>query len=227
MSKLIVIDGLDGSGKATQVQQLAHILQEKHYRVRQITFPDYEHGSSALVKMYLNGEIAKTPEQVNAYAAASFYACDRYISFHTGWKSDYHSDAIILADRYVSSNAIHQMVKLPMDEWDEFLKWLYHYEYTCLGVPREDNVIYLDVDPKISQRLITQRYHGNENKRDIHEQNVHYLIQCRQAAMYAAQKLRWRVLHCDDGEKLFSIDYITSKLQKMLGEILHDDQIIA
>ncbi|MDE5600845.1 MAG: deoxynucleoside kinase, partial [Oscillospiraceae bacterium] len=166
MKKLIVIDGLDGSGKATQTDLLTKKLTDVGKDIVKITYPNYENKSSALVKMYLNGEISDNPSDINAYAAASFYACDRYIGYQTEWKNDYLNGKIIIADRYVSSNAIHQMVKLPMHEWDDFLKWLYDYEFVKLGLPREDKLIYLDMDPLISQKLINSRY-GKEDKKDI------------------------------------------------------------
>ncbi len=83
--KLIVIEGLDGSGKATQAKLLAQHLARQGMPVREITFPDYDSDSSALVKMYLAGQFGQKPDDVNAYAASSFYAVDRYASYKTDW----------------------------------------------------------------------------------------------------------------------------------------------
>ena len=113
--KLIVVEGLDGSGKATQTALLEQAQQQKQ-TVRRVSFPDYKEMSSALVKMYLNGDFGSAPQSVNAYAASSFYAVDRYASYKRFWQRDYESGAVILADRYVTSNAIYQMVKLPKEE---------------------------------------------------------------------------------------------------------------
>ena len=128
MNKLIVIEGLDGSGKATQAKLLTSTLQEMGRTVRQVSFPDYESDSSALVKMYLAGEFGTSPSDVNAYAASSFYAVDRYASFKKDWEKDY-AEGIIVADRYTTSNAIHQCSKLPQEQWDGYLDWLFDFEY--------------------------------------------------------------------------------------------------
>ena len=109
--KLIVMEGLDGSGKATQTGLLCQYLESRGRRVRHIEFPDYREPSSALVKMYLNKEFGSNPGDVNAYAASSFYAVDRYASFLRFWRKDYLSGATIVADRYTTSNAVYQMVK--------------------------------------------------------------------------------------------------------------------
>ena len=169
--RLIVIDGLDGSGKTTQFDIIKEILGKK-YSVKAISFPDYDQPSSTLVKMYLDGELAHDASEINAYAASSFYAVDRYASYKMFWEKNYNNGEIILASRYVSSNAIHQMAKLDESEWDKYLEWLMDYEYDKLGLPRPDHVIFLDMPVEISQRLMTERYNGDESKKDIHEANV-------------------------------------------------------
>ena len=151
--KLIVIEGLDGSGKATQAKLLADTLAQKGENVRKITFPDYESDSSALVKMYLKGEFGSKPGDVNAYAASAFY-----------------------------SNGIHQCSKLGEDEWDSYLQWLDDFEYKKLGIPAPDVVIYLKADTDISQKLMTGRYGGDESKKDIHEGDLEYLRRSQKAA---------------------------------------------
>ena len=163
--KLIVLEGLDGSGKATQAKLLEAHLKEQGFSVREITFPNYESDSSALVKMYLAGQFGQHPDDVNAYAASSFYAVDRYASYKTSWGSYYEQGGVIIADRYTTSNAVHQCSKLPPEEWEQFLHWLFDYEFHLLGLPAPDCVIYLQVDPAVSQKLMTQRYHGDESKR--------------------------------------------------------------
>lgn len=163
--KLIVLEGLDGSGKATQAKLLAEHLAAQGVPVQKITFPDYASDSSALVKMYLAGQFGQHPDDVNAYAASSFYAVDRYASYKTSWGSFYEQGGVIIADRYTTSNAVHQCSKLPQKQWEEYLHWLFDYEFRLLGLPAPDRVIYLQVDPAVSQRLMTQRYHGDESKR--------------------------------------------------------------
>ena len=150
--KLIVIDGLDGSGKTTQSQLLyAYMQQHSSQGVRLISFPDYENPSSALVKMYLRGDFGKTAQQVSAYAASSFYAVDRFASYRLYWELDYLGGKDILATRYTTSNMIQQMGKLPQQQWDTFLTWLKDYEYEKMGLPVPDQVIFLDMDPDKSE----------------------------------------------------------------------------
>lgn len=214
--KLIVIDGLDGSGKTTQSQRVADALRAKGTPVRLISFPDYGEESSALVRMYLNGEFSASPSGVNAYAASSFYAVDRYASFKKHWEKDYLSGHTILATRYVSSNAIHQMCKLPESEWGGYLQWLSDFEYGRLGLPRPDRIIFLNMSRAVADRLILSRYHGDEGKKDIHEKDRAYLASCQRTAAYAAQAEGWSVVDCDDGEAPLPLDAITKKILSLL-----------
>ena len=149
MGQLIIFEGLDGSGKGTQTKLTAQRLQQQGYDLRQITFPDYESESSALVRMYLSGAFGDKPDDVNAYAASSFYAVDRYASYKTGWGEFYREGGLVLSDRYTTSNAVHQCSKLPPMHWDGFLNWLFDFEYKKFGIPAPDAVVYLAVDPEV------------------------------------------------------------------------------
>ena len=194
--KIIVIEGLDGSGKATQTALLCQRLDELGKKPRRLSFPDYEQPSSALVKMYLNGEFGCDASQINAYAASSFYAVDRYASYIRFWREEYEMGGLMVADRYTTSNAIYQMAKSPKDQWNNYLLWLQDYEYEKLSLPRPDFVIYLDMPNDISQKLMSGRYHGDESKKDLHESNLAFLLQCREAALYSAERLGWAVIPC-------------------------------
>ena len=220
MSRLIVLDGLDGSGKSTQLERLNGYFSEKNIQYRQISFPDYEQPSSALVTMYLNGEFGGSPDAVNAYAASSFYAVDRYASYKKFWQQDYESSKLILAARYTTSNAIHQMGKLPREEWDSYLTWLEEYEYGLLQLPRPDRVLFLDMPLEISQRLLSGRYGGAEEKKDIHERNIAYLKTCRESALYAAEKLNWKVISCGENGEPFTPEQITETLREAISDII-------
>jgi len=217
--KLVVIDGLDGSGKTTQFELIQKRLEYKNMTA--ISFPDYDQPSSALVKMYLSGEFSSSVEGVNAYAASSFYAVDRYASYKKFWENNYKGGDLVLASRYVSSNIIHQMVKLPHDEWDIYLDWLYDYEFVKLGLPMPNKVIFLDMPIKISQSLMTSRYNGDNTKKDIHEKDVKYLQKCREAALYAAGKLNWNIIKCSDGVNPYNIDKINNEIRDIIFEVLN------
>lgn len=220
MNRLIVLDGLDGSGKSTQLERLNGYFAEKGVQYRQISFPDYDQPSSALVSMYLRGEFGGSAAAVNAYAASSFYAVDRYASFKKFWQEAYESGRLILAARYTTSNAIHQMSKLPREEWDTYLTWLEDYEYRLLGLPRPDRVLFLDMPLDISQRLLSERYGGAEEKKDIHERDMAYLKTCRESALYAAERLGWQVISCGENGEAFSVEAITRKLIESIEDLV-------
>ncbi|MCD8328582.1 MAG: deoxynucleoside kinase [Ruminococcus sp.] len=213
---LVVIEGLDGSGKSTQFEIVDKLLSDRNTPHKSISFPDYDNPSSALVKMYLGGEFSKNAAGVNAFAAASFYAVDRYASYKLYWEKAYKSGDLILASRYVTSNAIYQMVKCEKSEWDSFLNWLFDYEYERLGLPKPDSVIFLDMPISVSQKLLSARYDGDENKKDIHEVDVEFLKRCREAALYTAEKFNWSIIQCSDGEDPYSKEKITSEIMKII-----------
>lgn len=212
--KLIVVDGLDGSGKATQTELLVEALKKRGYPVMKVSFPNYESDSSALVRMYLHGDFGSKPSDVNAYAASAFYAVDRYASYKSEeWGKFYDNGGIVIADRYTTSNAIHQCAKLPMEERMGFLYWLYSFEYGYLKIPMPNEVFYLMVEPEISQKLMTERYHGDETKKDIHEGNIGFMKASYEAARLCINfTTPWVVVHCDDGQKMRSIDDIQKEL---------------
>lgn len=212
IGKLIVIEGLDGSGKATQSELLEQALQMQSFPVLRVSFPNYESESSALVKMYLHGDFGSDPGDVNPYAASAFYAVDRYASYKQLWGRFYQQGGIVLADRYTTSNAIHQCSKLPEDQWDDFLSWLFVFEYQQMGVPAPDHVFYLRTDPEVSQKLMTSRYQGHEEKKDIHERNLDYLARSRLAADYCAKTLGWQTVQCSPNGVLRTVEDIHQEL---------------
>lgn len=218
---LIVIEGLDGSGKATQAQLLTASLQAEGVKVRKVSFPDYGSPSSSLVKMYLGGEFGDKPSDVNAYAASSFYAVDRFASFKKDWEKEWR-DGVIIADRYTTSNAIHQCSKLPDSAWDSYLDWLFDYEYRLLGIPEPNLVIYLHVDPAVSQKLLAQRYEGHMEREDIHEKDREYLARCEKAAAYCAQKLGWKTIECTAGGEMRTIEEIHNEVLSLADACLKD-----
>lgn len=200
---LIVLEGLDGSGKSTQFRLLVEAFSTRSGQVREVKFPDYGSPSSSLVKMYLNGEFGGDPGDVNPYAASSFYAVDRFASFQKDWQADYRAGKTILADRYVTSNYIYQMGKLPETQWEGYLDWVEDFEYGKLGLPRPDKVIFLDMPVEVSQRLLSRRYQGDEGKKDIHESHLDFLKRCAACARFAGERLGWEMIPCaKDGEPL-------------------------
>ena len=219
MGKLVVIEGLDGSGKATQTKLVAESLCAAGMPVKQVTFPDYASDSSALVKMYLGGVFGDGPDAVNPFAASAFYSVDRYASFKTSWEAFYTTGGVVLADRYATSNAIHQCAKLPRQQWQAFIDWLEDFEYEKLGIPKPDVVVYLDVEPDVSQKLMLKRY-GDESKKDIHEKDVGYLKKCRETAAWCAGALDWKTLVCSHHGEMMDVNTITKSLVEIIREAL-------
>ncbi len=215
--KLIVLEGLDGSGKSTQIELLRERLSGE---VRYVKFPAYESESSALVRMYLGGEFGSKPNDVNAYAASAFYAVDRYASFKTDWGKAYLNGATVVCDRYATSNAVHQASKLNGEDRDKYLDWLYDFEFSKLGIPKPDAVVFLDMPIEVSQKLMTGRYSGDEGKKDIHERDTAYLEHCRQAALYAAERLGWSVIRCAEGDSPRSREAISDDVFSVVKAIL-------
>ncbi|MBQ3133930.1 MAG: thymidylate kinase [Clostridia bacterium] len=223
MGRLIVLEGLDGCGKSTQLARLDAYLRESGAPYRQISFPDYEQPSSALVREYLAGRYGDKPEDVNAYAASSFYAVDRYASFKQFWEADYAADALILAARYVTSNGIYQMCKLPQSEWDAYLSWLEDYEYDRLGLPRPDEVLFLDMPLKLSKQLVMSRYQGDSAKKDVHERDDAFMRHCHEAARYMAARQNWTMVPCSADGQILPMDAITQDLLQRVSRWLPEN----
>lgn len=199
MPKLIAIEGLDGSGKGTQSLILADKLTEMGYRVCTMSFPDYESEGSAPVRMYLGGELGSSPDDVNAYAASALFCADRLVSWKSKWEKEFTDKTVMIANRYTTANAYHQLSKLPREHWDAFLDWLYDFEFARVGLPKPDLVICLLNPPEAAISLIEKRCRETGVKKDIHEADAEYLRRCYEAAEYAAKKLGWTAISCVDG----------------------------
>ena len=219
--KLIVIEGLDGSGKSTQEELLKKRLSDAGVKVNFIKLPNYDDPACELVKEYLAGRFGKKPGDVNAYAASSFFAVDRYVSYNCYWKEAYQNGEVFLADRYTTSNAYHQLTKTDKADWDSYLEWLEDFEYKKMGIPKPDAVIYLDMPIEVSQKLMTGRYNGDESKKDIHEKDVEYLNHCREAADYACKKLGWERVECSSSGEPLPIEIISDSIFKYVMKVLN------
>ena len=217
MGKLIAIDGLDGSGKGTMSERLYLHLQQSGTNVRKISFPMYDNKSSFAVKMYLDGELGQNPSDTDGYAASTLFAVDRYLSFRTDWGAFVKEEGTVtIADRYTSANAVHQLSKLPREEWDGVLAWLYDFEHRKLALPVADLTVYLEMPPRISRELIRRRSAETGRKIDIHEKDADYLDRCYEAALYAADKLGWKVLPCFEGDGPRDMDLIFADLLNLV-----------
>ena len=220
MGKLIVLEGLDGSGKSTQLSLLEMALQKMNINFKTVSFPEYDLPSCAPVKMYLAGEFGTKPNDVNAYAASLFYAVDRFASLKKNWGEFYQNGGIILAGRYTTSNAIHQTSKLDESEWADYLDWLEELEYTKVGIPKPDKVIYLNVPVEVSQGLLSSRYEGDEAKKDIHERDVNYLLHCHKAAEFAKVRFSWDNVECYENGVMRSRESIANEILSLVLPVI-------
>lgn len=187
--KLIVIDGLDGAGKATQSKLLVDHLNKLGKPASIVSFPSYGHDSAHMVESYLQGKFGEDPNMVDAYTASSFYSIDRSLTFKYGeFGSFYNNGGIIIADRYINSNVIHQGSKIidnilerdiadcAFDEkFISFINWIFDLEINRFGIPKPDMIIFLESSERSNHKMIDSR---NE-KNDIHEKNYEYLEKCR------------------------------------------------
>ncbi|MGN0649690.1 MAG: dTMP kinase [Oscillospiraceae bacterium] len=209
--RLIVLEGLDGCGKSTQLERVAEHFKQREIPHRVVSFPNYNSPSGQVISEYLAGKIPCEGE-TGAYAAGSFYAADRYISWSTDWKHSYERGEVILCGRYTTSNAIYQTAKLPADKRREYLNRLYNYEYVLLGLPKPDLVMYLDMPLEVSQKLLSKRYEGDESMKDIHESNLEFMKACRESAYFAAERGGWEIISCAQNGEPKPIEAITEEI---------------
>ncbi len=221
MGKLIVIEGLDGSGKGTQSKRLTEYLKGIGKSAMRVDFPQYGTKGATLVEGYLAGELGNDPLSTGAYAASLFFAMDRYWSYRTRWGDFYKSEnGIVTCDRYTTANAVHQCAKLKREEWDVFLDWLWDTEYNKLSLPVPDKVIFLDMKPSVFLKLIDRRAVSENRGKDIHEHDINYLERCYEASLYVCSKLSWEHIKCHEGESPRSMDDIFSDILSSLKDII-------
>ncbi len=220
---LIVLEGVDSSGKATQTALLAEYLSTKRDCV-QITFPDYESDSSALVKMYLNGTFGSDANTVSPYAASIFYAADRYASYKTKWGEFLSGGGTVICDRYTTSNMVHQAAKLDSPhEKDAFLEWVYDLEYNKMGLPQPSLVFFLDMPPAFAEKLMKTRANKftGEAEKDIHERDASHITKAYENAVYVAKKYNWQFISCVKNGEIRSIEDIHAEIVKITEGVLH------
>lgn len=222
MGKLIVIEGTDGSGKSTQFRLLTERLTQEQVAFQKLVFPQYAEPSSALIRMYLSGEFGSRPSDVGAYAASAFYAVDRYASYKKVWGDWYEKGGLVVSDRYTTSNAVHQSSKEPPEKREDFLHWLYDFEYNKLGLPRPDLTIYLDVPTDFTEKMMRSREAATGSHADIHEQDMTYLATCREMGRAAAGYYGWTLISCVKNGKMRTIENIHEEIYRHVAACLED-----
>ena len=220
MGKLIVIEGTDGSGKSTQFKQMTDHLSADGVAFKRLVFPRYSEESSALIRMYLGGQFGTKPTDVNAYAASSFYAVDRYASYKMDWGQWYEDGGLVISDRYTTSNAVHQASKESGEDREKFLAWLYDFEYGKMGLPKPDLIIYLDVPTDYTEKMMRKREQDTNTTADIHEKDMQYLATCRESGRAAAQFYGWKVIQCVRDGAMRSIEDLHQEIYAAVKQCL-------
>ena len=218
--KLIVFEGTDGSGKATQSKLLLKRLRAEGVDCMPLTFPRYGEPSAAAVELYLRGALGTKPGDVNAYAASTFYAVDRYCSYKQSWGGYYEQGGVLIADRYTTSNAVHQASKLPKEERKAFLDWLFGFEYRLLELPEPTAVFYLDVPTELTERMMRRREAETNTGADIHERDEAYLRACREAGEQLVGEYGWQYVDCSRDGAMRSIEDIHDEIYRRTKELL-------
>lgn len=214
MGKLVVIEGTDGSGKETQSKLLVQQLNASGIPARRISFPDYDSPSSGPIKMYLNGDLGLN-NGVNKHAASALYAVDRYASFKSDWGLDYDKGIVIVADRYVGSNATYQGAKCQnMDELKVYLSWLQRFEFVMMGIPVPDITLFLDVPPNVCNELSKERANKITNTavRDILEADRVFQDDVYTTGHIIAREWGWHHIDCMCGQQILPIEKIANKI---------------
>ena len=220
---IISIEGTDGAGKHTQQQLLMKDLKEQGYSVLDQSFPHYDSDSSAPVKMYLAGEFGKDSNSLNAYQASVLYAVDRMCTYQKDLKEHYENGGILLFDRYVQSNFIHQCSKIDdIDEKLKFIKWEEELEYDTLGLPKPDLIFFIEMPVEKSIELARARAdYKNGQTKDIHEEDTEYLSKSYNNGLTLAKELGWNLIHClDDEGNLKTIEAIHAEIMEIATKFL-------
>lgn len=225
MGKIIVIEGLDGTGKQTQSTKLFERLNQEKTNVMRISYPRYENPSSAPVKMYLSGEFGKDAGSISPYIASTFFAVDRYASYKQDYENFYKNGGILILDRYVTANMVHQSGKIDdIKEKDKFLNWLWDFEFNMFGIPVPDKVFFLNISTEVSEKLMAERENkfSHEKEKDIHESNKEYLNKIYKNAEYLIKKFNWDEIKCEINGALRSIDDIHEEIYSKVLPVIND-----
>lgn len=212
--KLIVIEGLDGAGKATQAAALQAALRDDGEAVELLSFPNYGEPYAEPARLYLAGAFGQSAADVNSYAAAVLFAVDRFCSYKADWGARFMAGATMICDRYTTSNALYQTAKLPENEWGDYVDWLFDFEYNKVGIPAPDAVVFLNVDAETSAALMKKRMaqqpEGVHSSLDIHERDLAHQRRSQKAALFCAERQGWSIVECTKDGAMLPVEQIAS-----------------
>ncbi len=218
----MVIEGIDGSGKETQTRLLKEYLTSIGKKVITQSFPNYVSDSSKPVKLYLDGKLSSSASEIDAYQSSVLFAVDRFCTMKQ-LEKEIDRDTVVVFDRYVSSNMLHQGGKIKDEkELEKFLKWLEDFEFNVMKIPRPDKIFFLSVTPEITRTLMEGREHKSGTKKDIHEGDEDHLKNAYNTGMKISGMFGWEVINCVDEEKggLRTREEISKEIQGKVNEIL-------
>ena len=220
MGNLIVIEGSsDGVGKSVQYKLLIdRLLKDKEKVITTHHFPSYGTYQGRPVEEYLKGNYGKI-SSLSPYFVNSLYAQDRAITWITGLKQEYDKGNIIVLDRYTTSSLIYQssVIDNPKEK-ENFINYVYDYEYNKIGIPIPDLVIFLHVPFKLSRTLKGKRTSNEGIKNDIHERDYEYLKKAYDTSIEIAKKYNWNFIECSSNNKMRSPEEIHEDIYKLIKE---------
>jgi dTMP kinase len=198
---LIAIEGIDGSGKRTQVEMLEKALSAQGYSTYSVAFPQYESWFGKMVGRFLNGELGPL-ETVDPHFTALLYAGDRFEA-KPQLEAALNESRIVLADRYIGSNLAHQVARAPVEKRPEFRTWIEHLEYNIYGLPRENLILYLRVPPVHAQNLIARKSARSYTaaKKDLQESSLRHLEAAAEMYDMLSRNSPWTTVQCFDAQQ--------------------------
>ena len=219
--KIIVITGIDGTGKETQTKLLFQHLKEKGLPVRMQSFPNYNAPSSTLVKEYLQGRLAKDVKALNPMQVSSLFLVD-FLATMLGHEEFLNNGGILLLDRYTESNLIHQAGRLPTQvEQVRFANTLKNFQYNSLKLPKPDLVICLSMPLETSLTLMHQRdYQKNGGEKDVHEDDLSHLQTAHKMCHQFAEMENWTIINCAEDGHLRNPARIHNNIKNIVDKFL-------
>lgn len=219
--KIIVISGTDGCGKQTQTEKLFDYLKTKNLEVKKQSFPNYDSWSSGPLKMYMEGDLGKNANLISPYQASTLYAVDRFCTMKS-YDTYLENGGILLLDRYMESNLIHQACKISdYAEKQKFIDWITNFEFNELKIPSPNLIIFLNMPPKLSMEFANKRETLKSGaKKDIHEQDPNHLINAYNNGIEIAKTSGWTIIDCVENNNLKTIDQIHNEVKVIVDNFL-------
>lgn len=216
--KFIVIDGTNGSGKATQTKKLVTELKHMGKDIMLVDFPRYGKRSAALAEDYLNGKFGSLKE-VGPYKASIFFACDRFAASN-GIKEHLEKGGIVISNRYTPSNMAHQTAQIRnYKSKEKYLDWVQDLEYNIFQIPKPDLILILINAPEKSQAWVDKkgfRAYVQGQKRDLHESDLKHLRDAANTYRFIAKKYNWEIIEADQ-----DIEIIHKKIMRIISKFIN------